>query len=76
MVIDLHVVAPADGGAIEALLGACARAGLDGVCLLGSNDVPPVAEARVAPGADRLALFFGVEIATDRGRLVWIPREL
>ena len=76
MLIDLHVQAPADAEALEALLQAGVKAGLGGMCLVGAGTVPPVAQARTSPSAAGLALFFGVEFLCSRGRLVWLPREL
>jgi hypothetical protein len=75
MVVDLHVVAPGTEEALGSLLANCARAGLDGVCLLGAGEAPPVAAARQRAAGTGLALFFGVEFLLDRGRLIWIPRD-
>jgi hypothetical protein len=75
MLIDLYVVAPPAPEDLDRLLDSCRRAGLDGVCLLGAGDAPPVAAARACPAAQGLALFFGVEIQVERGRFAWIPRD-
>jgi hypothetical protein len=77
MLIDLHLVAPAgaEGTLVDRLLEACVEAGLDGACLVGAGGPPPVDAARASRFASRLALFFGVEIPLERGRLVWIPED-
>ena len=75
MLVDLHVVAGDDGPALDGVFKACAAAGLDGLCLVGQGKAPPMDEARRLAAAGGLAVFFGVEFAVDRGRLMWIPED-
>ncbi|NOZ00594.1 MAG: hypothetical protein GXP54_01730 [Deltaproteobacteria bacterium] len=77
MLIDMHVRAPVDDGdpGVAALMTSGAAAGLDGLCLVGDGRVPPMNEARECPEADGLALFFGVELAVEKGHLLWIPAD-
>lgn len=76
MVIDLHVVVPqGDSEDLERVLEVCIEAGLDGVCLLGEAEAPPIEAARASRFAARLALFFGVRFPVDRGVLLWLPAD-
>lgn len=76
MVVDLHVVVPqGDPDALERELEACIEGGLDGVCLLGESEAPPIEAARASRFSARLALFFGVRFPVDRGVLLWLPAD-
>lgn len=77
MLVDLYLVMPREieGPGIDRLLEACVEAGLDGACLVGQGECPPIEAARRSRFADRLFLAFGVEIPLNRGRLVWIPPD-
>lgn len=77
MLIDLHVRTPyrEDDPDVETLVKACARAGLDGLCLVGDGEAPSLEEARQCPEADSLALFFGLEVQVEDGHLIWIPED-
>jgi len=77
MLVDLYLVAPRglEGPGLDRLLEACVEAGLDGACLVGQGECPPIEAARRSRFADRLFLAFGVEIPLHRGRLLWIPPD-
>lgn len=77
MLIDLHVRAPVDESHpdVESLLKGGVKAGLDGLCLVGDGQAPPIDEARQCPDSDGLALFFGVELAVEDGHVLWIPAD-
>ncbi|MBL6975383.1 MAG: PHP domain-containing protein [Deltaproteobacteria bacterium] len=77
MLIDLHVRTPFEEGDpdVETLLRACAKAGLDGLCLVGDGEAPSLEEARQCPEAESLALFFGLEVQVEDGYLIWIPEN-
>ena len=77
MLVDLYLVAPRglEGPGLDRLLEACVEAGLDGACLVGPGECPPIEAARRSRFADRLFLAFGLEIPLNRGRLIWIPPD-
>ncbi len=74
MIVDLYVAVP-KGEELDPILGSCIEAGLDGVCLLGIGEPPPIKTAQESRFGARLKLFFGVLFQVDRGGLVWIPRD-
>lgn len=69
MLIDLNVHAGPHGLSLDAVVARAADAGLDGVVILGDSALPDLAMLR---GHDRVKLFAGAEVPTDRGHYIVI----
>jgi len=71
MLIDLHVHAGKHGLSLDDVVTRALHLGLDGVAILADDALPDVA---LLAGHDRIRLFAGAEVATDRGHyLVFLP---
>lgn len=74
MIVDLHVRVGGPGDiSLEELLSAAKAVGLDGVALTPRRKPADVKAARAAAGKAGVAVFFGVELRTDRGAILAFP---
>jgi hypothetical protein len=72
MLIDLDVHAGPHGLSLDDTVTRAIEIGLDGVAILGDDALPDVSLLR---GHDRIRLFAGAEVATDRGHyIVFFPK--